>query len=82
MSIEKTTPEKWLDLLIARAGDLRKAGVTRVELDGCTVDLAPPEQPLVPLELHEEDEVRDPLSDPATYGRSGGWLPGFPRSDQ
>ena len=82
----KLAPAEWLDLIEKRAQGLRESGVTRFELDGCLVELAPhyPEQPGPSQEqtLKEIDaEIRrlsDPLSDPET---GGGWMPSFPREE-
>lgn len=72
----RTTPAQWLELLIERAPQLRRAGVTRIALEGCTVDLAPVE----PAAVHvpeEEAELLDPLDDPRTF--PGGRMPTFQR---
>jgi hypothetical protein len=67
----------WIDLVIARAPDLRKAGVTAIGFDGCTASL----EPAAPTFSDDkpgtsvDDSYLDPLHDPATYG--GGVVPGY-----
>lgn len=75
-----TDPAQLLDVVIAKARQLREAGVLRVRLEGLSFDLAAKE-PIV-LEAGEgEEEIdeaddADPFNDPATYG---GRVPGFKR---
>lgn len=67
---QPTSAEQWLDLIEKRAKGLREAGVKRIELDGCKVDLAPTEPDVGGLfEKEQPTEPLDPLDDPATYGR-------------
>jgi hypothetical protein len=64
----KATQRDMLDLIIAKANDLRKAGVLTVQLgDGCSFQLAAfePEPTKAPA---EEPPDGDPLNDPVTYG--------------
>jgi len=69
-----------LALLIARAPDLRRAGVLTLSLDGLAVSLAPDAPPpsTEPVPREAVEEPSDPLSDPATFGFRDA-VPGFPR---
>lgn len=72
------TASEWIDTVIAKADGLRKAGVSAITIDGCSVVL-------LPAELGEDTETKEPvvepdtdaLSHPATY--PGGKVPGFTR---
>ena len=64
---EKPTAAEWLELLAEKAPELRKAGVARIELEGCLVQFAPEQPDLVPLRPREQD-LTDPLDDPDLYG--------------
>lgn len=71
-----------LDTILARAAELRAAGITSLTLDGVAVTLAPPEPTMPDLPrttpTEDADATRvDPMSDAATYG--GGKVPGFKR---
>jgi hypothetical protein len=69
-----------LDVVIAKARQLREAGVLRVQLDGLAFDLAP----IAPAIEDSDDDLLldvdepDPFNDPATYG---GHVPGFRRRE-
>lgn len=65
-----------MDLLIARAPKLRDAGVVYLELDGCKVQLAPPEPKPLP-DSKPQPTWSDPLDDPDTF--AGGRIPTYPR---
>lgn len=67
----------WIDLLIARASELRAAGITSVGCDGCTAVIGPaPELATAgPRAEPERDYAGDPFNDPASY--SDGVVPGF-----
>jgi hypothetical protein len=75
-----TTAADWLDLLIEKAESLRKAGVRRIQFEGCEVKLAPPEPPAtIVVESRAVDEP-EALNDAFTYGLPpGSALPGFRR---
>lgn len=71
------TPREWLDLLVERGADLRKVGVTRVEIAGCVADLAPHVddvnaellERIAELEAAAEGKKGDdPLSRATTFG--------------
>ena len=72
------TADEWMDTVIRRAAELRKAGVTTVAIDGCSVTLAPE---AAPIDITEHEVVAeadaDPLNSPATY--ADGRVPGFER---
>jgi hypothetical protein len=71
-------PTGWLDLVLARAAELRKAGVRSIGVAGCSVELETWVEPLPPdtkRKPDSDDEHPDALNDPATYG--GGPVPGF-----
>lgn len=63
-----------LELIAARAQVLQERGVRRVELgDGVAFTLAAPELAAAPAApARDDDEVLDPLDDPATFGRPSG----------
>lgn len=69
---------EWIDTVIKRSAELRKAGVTTIAIEGCSVTLAPP-----PAETDHVDgkdqppESSDPLFSAATY--PNGVVPGFTR---
>lgn len=66
----------WIDLVIKRADDLRKAGVLQIGVDGASVTLGP-----LPIDLPEHtqpaapEEYPDAFHDPATY--PNGIVPGY-----
>jgi len=66
------SPAEWIDLVIARAVDLRRVGVARISIEGCVVDLLPTDEAAaVAAEPSAEDkatEPTDPLEDPWTFG--------------
>lgn len=74
-------PTQLLDLIIAKAPDLRAAGVLHVQLEGLAFALAPLERAVM-VEDDEDQEGQqgapssDPLNDEDTYG---GPVPGFRR---
>jgi hypothetical protein len=70
----KTTPAQWVDLLVRHGAALRTAGVTKIEIGECLVELAPPDQ-VVSITADDEDEDGfnaglevDPLDDQNTFG--------------
>ena len=73
-----TSPAEWFRLATEYADKLRKAGVLRLELTGCVMELAPVPEPM-PSRAPEPDEYSDPLDDPATYGLRN-TVPGFRRT--
>jgi hypothetical protein len=76
-------PRTLLDLIIAKAEDLRSAGVTSLEFNGVKIALSPPvvTQPEVVesrgSSVPDEETPSDPLDDPMTFGLNGK-LPGAP----
>jgi hypothetical protein len=77
MPPRKTQPAEWLDLVARNAERLRKAGVTKLELDGCKVELSPyVSEEIVKRALEQEDEP-NVWGDPATFGLRDGRVPGF-----
>lgn len=69
-----------IDLIVARALELRRAGVRDIDLDGVAVTFADYEEEVPPSEHDEllDDDSGDPLDDPRTYGLRGK-VPGFAR---
>lgn len=74
--------ERWIDLVLSRAGELRDAGVLSLAIDGCSVTLAAKEPvlPTLPEIAKPDATARDdgplnPLVDPASY--PFGIVPGF-----
>lgn len=63
------TTKALLDLVLAKAGALREAGVLELTVDGLTLKLAaakaPDEKP-----VQEEEPEADVWQDPSTYGRT------------
>ncbi len=81
MASPDLTPDEWMTLIVGRAGDLRKAGVTKLTIDGVGFELSAHEPQLVErVQLGEVDDgaFLNPLDDPKTYGRASG-TPGFER---
>lgn len=73
-----STESDWIDLVIARALDLRKAGITGIGFGGCSAQLLPYMEPLgddkttgEAVEEYQGDALNDPASWP------GGVVPGF-----
>lgn len=68
-----------LDLLIAKAPAMRRAGILNLSIDGLSVVLAEDVPDPVKPDKHDATppEPLDPMNDPATYG--GGPVPGFQR---
>lgn len=79
MPAKKPDAAALVDLMIARAADLRAAGITSLSLDGIAVTLAAaaPEEPEAEPGDDSPPEPIDPLNDPSTY--PGGKVPGFTR---
>ena len=69
--------QKAIDLILANAAKLRRAGVVSLSVDGFAVTLAPHELESQPHEHEAEPvlEYSDPLLDPDTY--PGGKVPKF-----
>ena len=66
-----------VDLLLKRAGDLRREGVRVIQIGEFRAELAP-YQPEAPREKPEADEPTDPLRNPNTYGLpAGSKIPGL-----
>lgn len=70
----------WIDLLLKRAPELRKAGILALSAEGYSAELAPapPETPPPPKGgglPAEPDYLGRPLEDPASY--PDGRVPGF-----
>jgi hypothetical protein len=66
-------------MLVARADELRAAGVLRIRIGEFEADLAPAPPPEPDIDHGEPDEYSypsDPLDDPALY--HDGRVPGFP----
>lgn len=76
-----------LDIVISKAPALRDAGVLRVEVDGCLVELSAKEQPMseelkkILNETPKEGQHEaNPLNDASTFGLpNGSDVPGFSR---
>ena len=69
----------WIDTVIARSGELRKAGVLSIGANGFSAQLSAYVEPIAvdrssPAD-DEPDFTGDPLNDPASY--LGGNVPGF-----
>lgn len=76
------TPAETIDLLIAKAKELRSAGVLRLSIDGFSVELAHWDPPVDETESGKRfpqglTEDPDPMNDPTTFGRKS--VPGFER---
>jgi hypothetical protein len=69
--VTKADSGEILDLLIERGPKLRKAGFSKVSLEGVSFELLPlePEIPKARETEDEEEKPRGPLDDPDTYGR-------------
>ena len=70
----------WMDLVVARAAELRALGVLELEVEGCAVRFAPLPPPPLPVpppgtKSTETEEQLDALHDPASW--PGGVVPGF-----
>lgn len=65
-----------LALIAERAPELRRAGVTHLEIDGIAMDLAP-HNPLTVDDFKADapQQSSDPLYDSSTY--AGGQVPGY-----
>jgi hypothetical protein len=78
--VAELAPSAWLELIIAKAKELRAAGVTSVSINGVAITLAPPDPVAPPTQTTPRTEpapmVVDMLDDPSTYG---GAVPGFTR---
>ena len=67
-----------LAVIARHAGELRALGVSRVHIDGTTIEFTEP-APIIHIDGDRHDasrEVADPLDDPATFG---GVLPSLRR---
>jgi hypothetical protein len=70
MAGDMSTAAEIIELIIAKAPQLRKAGVQSVELDEVSFTLAPADPPdATPTADDGEDDEVDALHDPATFGR-------------
>lgn len=71
--------ESWIAYVLARAAELRAAGVVSISTEGCSATFlpapAPPHTPLPKSNNHDESYPSDPLHDPASY--PDGVVPGF-----
>lgn len=70
--------EDWIDLVLKRAAECRKAGVLAIGFEGCsaTFEALPPEPPNWSDDKADVEPPRPgPLHDPATY--PGGEVTGF-----
>jgi hypothetical protein len=68
----------WIDMVLLRADELRRAGISAVSIDGCTASLLPaePEPPKFPDVKNDASPDGLPaLNDPASY--ADGIVPGF-----
>ena len=70
-------PSGWIDLLVGRASDLRKAGILSIGVDGCSATISATliDEVTDHRGSPEPDYAGDPLNDPASY--PGGLVPGF-----
>ena len=75
-------PAAWVRLLVAHAGDLRKAGVAKVSVGDCAVEFAPyqvSDFTATTLGFEPAGQTEDPEptteEDPFTYGLRG--VPGY-----
>ena len=70
--------DSWLDTVLARAIELRTAGVSSVTVDGCSVSFLPLVTPVageIGKPDASADQHYDALTDPNSY--PGGVVPGF-----
>lgn len=70
---------EWIDLVLSKASELRKAGITGIEVGGGWKATLHPADPEFPAPSRSEGQteaepVLDALHDPASYG---GVVPGF-----
>jgi hypothetical protein len=75
---------QWVDLVIERAAECRRAGILDLVVGDCRVSFAPlvePASEAMAERLPSECEPSDPLDDPATYGYRDGRAPGFVRGE-
>jgi len=67
----------WINLVLARAQELRTAGVLSITFDNCGATLAPAE-PVIDdskIKIDDVEVPRNPFEDPASY--PGGYVPGY-----
>lgn len=62
-------PSAWIDIIVRRADELRRAGVSSVKVEGCAVELRPPDP--TPVEVEEEPEPEPVPLRPYTEGVHG-----------
>lgn len=75
MAVVTADAEAWIDLLLKRGPELRKAGVLSIGVDGMSAVLAPAEPAADPAtagddtqgENAEADEPTNPWENPASY---------------
>jgi hypothetical protein len=78
VAARKPSADEVLGLIADRAEQLRRAGVTRVAVEGFSFELAPLEpEPVVPPKAEPEVHYTSALDDPSTY--ANGRVPGFER---
>lgn len=68
----------WIDLVITRAAELRAAGITEIEADGCSASLTPAPPPISDEKIVSDTQPDIPgncFEDPASY--PDGLVPGF-----
>jgi hypothetical protein len=84
ISPEGANADRWIKLLIERAPELRRAGITRLTLASVSVELAPFTEPAAPAASSSSGGTTAPapgeavppaLDDPATY--ADGIVPGW-----
>lgn len=69
----KPTPAELVELLLAKAGDLRKAGVLLIRLEGLEAQLTPHIEPLPPMgptpqQMGVVEEPTASINDPLSFG--------------
>lgn len=80
MAARKPTADQVLGLIADRAETLRRAGVTKVAVEGFSFELAPFEPDVPAAKAEPEVHYANPLDDPATF--PNGRVPGFNRPGQ
>lgn len=73
---------EWIDLVVAKAHDLRAAGALVIKAGDCAAHFAPlsVEAGATPPEVVSPEPVVDALNDPASY--ADGIVPGFVIEDE
>jgi hypothetical protein len=74
--------EGYLEAMIRLSPGLREAGVSSFAIGDVVVRLEDPQPKIVMSGQPDEEHRGDPLSDPMTFGRLAGGVPGYPRKEE